>query len=127
MKRKLFAGPFLLEHKQNSFKGKWKSSNTTENCFECHGQLNWINPKTLSSEQHYQRQKIRESLEIKKANASKYRKNFNHGEANLAKTNTCNTLFVKLIEKKPTERFDVIFINSFATILFFICWKKTLI
>ena len=48
------------EHQQDSFNGKWESSGATEHCLECHGQFNCINPKTLSTEQQYHRQKIRE-------------------------------------------------------------------
>ena len=47
------------EHQQDSFNEKWESSGATEHCLECHGQFNWINPKTLSTEQQYQRRKIR--------------------------------------------------------------------
>ena len=59
------------EHQQDSFNGKWESSGSTEHCPECHGQFNWINRKTLSTEQQHHRRKIRESLEIKKAKTSK--------------------------------------------------------
>ena len=54
-----------IEPQQDSFHRKWESSGATEQCLECHGQFNWINPKTLSIEQQYHRRKIRESLEIK--------------------------------------------------------------
>ena len=50
-----------IEHQQDSFNGKWESSGATEHCLECHGQFNWINLKTLSTEQQYHRRKIRES------------------------------------------------------------------
>ena len=66
-----------IEHQQDSFNGKWESSGATEHCLECHGQFNWINPKTLSTEQQYHRRKIRESLEIKKAKTNKRRKVLN--------------------------------------------------
>ena len=49
-----------IEHQQNSFNGKWESSGTIEHSLDFHGQFNWINPKTLSTEQQYHRQKIRE-------------------------------------------------------------------
>ena len=74
------------EHQQDSFNGKWESSGTTEHCLECHGQFNWINPKTLSTEQQYHRRKRRESLEMVKTN--KRRKVLNRDEGNLVKTNT---------------------------------------
>ena len=85
-------------------------------CLEYHGQFNWINPKTLSFEQHYHRRKIRESLKSKKP---KPRKIENRGEGNLVKTNTWNPLFVKLIEKKTKQRLDIKFQNGFASILYF--------
>ena len=53
-----------IEYQQDSLKGKWESSGATEHCLECLGQFNLINLKTLSTKQQYQRQKIRESLEI---------------------------------------------------------------
>ena len=34
------------KQQQDSFNGKWESSGATEHCLECHGQFNWINPKT---------------------------------------------------------------------------------
>ena len=69
-----------LEHQQDSFNGKWESSGATEHCLECHGKFNWINPKTLSTEQQYHRRKIRESLEIKKAKTNKGRIVLNRDE-----------------------------------------------
>ena len=65
-----------IEHQQDSFNGKWESSGATEHCLECHGQFNWINPKTLSTEQQYHRRKIRESLEIKKTKKKRKKKRF---------------------------------------------------
>ena len=65
-----------IEHQQDSFNGNWKSSGATEHCLECHEQFNWINPKTLSTEQQYHRRKIRESLEIKKVKNEQKKKSF---------------------------------------------------
>ena len=64
----------IIEHQQDSFNEKWESSGSTEHCLECYGQFNWINPKTLSTEQQYHRLKLRESLKIKKAKTNKRRK-----------------------------------------------------
>ena len=47
------------EHQQDGFNGKRESSDATEHCLEFHGQFNWINPKTLSTEQQYHRRNIR--------------------------------------------------------------------
>ena len=93
-----------IEHQVDSFKGKWENSDATEHCLECHGQFSWINPKTLSTEQQYHRQKIRESLEIKKAKTNKRRKVLNRDEGNLVKTNTWTPLFVKLTEKETNTK-----------------------
>ena len=49
-----------IEHQQDSFNGKWESSGATEHCLECHGQFNWIKPKTLSTEHQHYRKKIRD-------------------------------------------------------------------
>ena len=38
------------EHQQDSIKGKWESSGATEHWLKCHGQFNWLHPKTLSRE-----------------------------------------------------------------------------
>lgn len=65
-----------------------KSSGATEHCLECNGQFNWINTKTLSTEQHYHRRKLRESLEIKKSKANRRKKVLSCDEGNLVKANT---------------------------------------
>ena len=93
-----------IEHQQDSFNGKWESSGATEHCLECHGQFNWINLKTFSTEQQYHRWKIWEPLEIKKAKANKRRKVLNGNEGNLVKTNTWTSIFAKLTEKETNTR-----------------------
>ena len=93
-----------IEHQQDSFNRKWGRLGGTEHFLECHGQFNWIKPKTLSTEQQYHRQKIRESLEIKKAKTKKRRKVLNHDEGNLVKTNTWIPLFAKLTEKETNTK-----------------------
>ena len=97
-----------MKHQQDSFKVsvKWKSSGATEHRLECHRQFNWINPKTLSTKQQYQRRKIRESLEIKKVKTNKRRKVLNRDERNLDKTNNWTPLFAKATEKE-TKRFSI--------------------
>ena len=94
----------IIEHQQYSFNRRCVSSGATEHCLECHGQFNWINPKTLSTEQQYHRRKIRESLEIKKAKTNKRRKVLNHDEGNLIKTNMWTPLFAKLTEKETNTK-----------------------
>ena len=41
-----------VKYQPDSVNGKWESSGATEteHCLECHGQFNWINLKTLSTE-----------------------------------------------------------------------------
>ena len=39
-----------IEHQQDSIKGKWESLGAMEHCLKCHGQFNWLHPKTLSRE-----------------------------------------------------------------------------
>ena len=93
-----------IEHQQDSFNGKWESSDATEHCLECHGQFNWINPKTLPTEQQYHRRKTRELLEIKKAKTNKRRKILNRDEGHLVKTNTWTPLFAKLTEEETNTK-----------------------
>ena len=93
-----------IEHQQDRFNGKWESSGATEHLLECHGQFNWINPKTLSTEQQNHRRKIVESLEVKKAKTNKRRKVLNRDEGNLVKTNTWTPLFAKLTEKETNTK-----------------------
>ena len=52
------------------------SSGSTEDFQECHGQFNWMHDKTLSTEQQDHRQKIRESLELKKSKNEQKKKSF---------------------------------------------------
>ena len=54
-----------IEHQKDSFKGKWDNSGATEHILTCHGQFNWIHPKTIARENDYRKRKIREALEIK--------------------------------------------------------------
>ena len=93
-----------IEHQQDSFNGKWDNSGAIEHCLECPGQFNRINPKTLTNEQQYHRQKIRESFKIKMAKTNKRRKVSNRDEGNLVKTNTWTSLFAKLTEKETNTK-----------------------
>ena len=115
-----------IEHQQDSFNGKWESSGATEHCLECHGQFNWINPKTLSTEQQYHRRKIRESLEIKKAKTNKRRKVLNRDERNLVKTNTWTPFFVTLNRKRNQHKYLTSNLETgFNSILYFNdVWKR---
>ena len=43
---------------------KWEASGRTEHSKDCHGQFNWLHPKTLAKLSNIHGRKIRESLEI---------------------------------------------------------------
>ena len=87
-----------IEHKQYSLKGKWDSSGATEHTLTCHGQFNWIYPKTIVRENDYRKRKIRKVLEIKKAKHNKKIKVLNRDEGNLVKTNTWTPLLANINE-----------------------------
>ena len=38
-----------IEHQEDSFGGKWVASGATEHSRDCHGQFNWLHPKTLQN------------------------------------------------------------------------------
>ena len=48
-----------IEHQQNSFKGKCDNSGATEHSLICHGQINWIHPKTIARENDYRKRKYK--------------------------------------------------------------------
>ena len=77
-----------IEYQQDSKKGKWESSGATAHCLKCHGQFNWLHPKTLSREARYKSRKIRESLEIKRSKCNSSKSNINRDDGNFVKTNT---------------------------------------
>ena len=55
-----------IEHQQDSIKGNWESSGTAEHTKECHGEFNWIHPRTITVMSNMYKGKVREALEIKK-------------------------------------------------------------
>ena len=81
-----------IEHQQDGMKGKWESPGATEQCLKCHGQINWLHPKTLSREARYKNRKIRESLEIKRSKCDSSKLNINCDDGNFVKTNTWTPL-----------------------------------
>ena len=86
---------------------------------ECHGQFNWINSKTLSTEQQYHKRKIREPLEIRKAKITKRRKLLNRNGNQLDSRQTQGLHFLSMqLKLKPTQRCDVKFKNYFNRILY---------
>ena len=48
-----------IEHQQDSIRRKWENLGATEHCLKCHGQFNWLHPKTLSRKARYKSRKIR--------------------------------------------------------------------
>ena len=46
--------------------GKWESSGATEHIKECHGQFDWLHPKTVRISPYMLKGKIREALEMNK-------------------------------------------------------------
>ena len=53
-----------IEHQQDSIKGNWESSGATEYTKECHGQFNWIHPRTIAVMSNMYKRKVCEALEI---------------------------------------------------------------
>ena len=53
-----------IEHQQDSIKGNWESFGATEHTKECHGQFNWIHPRTIVVMSNMYKRKVREALEI---------------------------------------------------------------
>ena len=81
-----------IEYQQDSIKGKWESSGANEHCSECHGQFNWLHPKTLSTEARYKSRKIWESLGIIRSKCNSSKLNINSDDGNFVKTNTWTPL-----------------------------------
>ena len=55
-----------IEHQQDSMSGNWESSGATEHTKECHGQFDWLHPKTVRISTCLYEIKICEALEISK-------------------------------------------------------------
>ena len=53
-----------IEHQQDTIKGNWESSGTTEHTKECHGQFNWIHRRTIALMSKMHKRMVREALEI---------------------------------------------------------------
>ena len=62
-------------------------SGASEHCLKCHGQFNWLHPKTLSTEARYKIRKVRESLETKRSKCDSSKSSINRDDGNLVKTN----------------------------------------
>ena len=64
MKKCLFTQS--VENQHDSMTGKWESSDATEHTKSCHGQCDWLHPRTLARLINLKQRKICEFLEISK-------------------------------------------------------------
>ena len=89
-----------IEHQQDSMNGKWESSGATEHTKECHGQFDWLHPKTVPISPYICERKIREALEINKLKTINEKdKTFtvlNRDNGDYVKTNSWKPLFMKM-------------------------------
>ena len=89
-----------IEHQQDSMIGKWESSGATEHTKECHGQFDWLHPKTLRISPYIYEKKIREALKIYKLKTiNKKDKTFsvlNRDNGDYITTNSWKSLFMKM-------------------------------
>ena len=78
---------------------KWESSGATEHTKECHGQFDWLLPKTVRISPYMYERKIREALEIDRVKAVNEKdKTFtvlNRDKCDYATTNSWKPLFMK--------------------------------
>ena len=85
-------GPFFLpcieEHSKN-----------------CHGQFNWLHPKTLTREDNYYYRKINEALEIQCHKAGPQEESgINRDTGNYVQTNSWRAFFYTWKKERPNER-----------------------
>ena len=89
-----------IEHQQDSMSGKWESSGAPEHTKECHGQFDWLHPKTVRISPYMYERKIREALEINKLKTiNEMNKTFivlNRDNGDYFTTNSWKPLFVKM-------------------------------
>ena len=90
-----------IEHQQDSISRKWESSGATEHtCHECHGQFNWLHPKTVRISPYMYERKIHEVLEINKLKTiTEKDKTFtvlNRDNGDYITTNSWKALFMKM-------------------------------
>ena len=81
-----------IKHQEDSMTGKWEALGATEHSKNCHGQFNWLHPKTLAKLSNIHERKIRKSLEINnletKAEYNKSIKVLNRDRSNIINTNS---------------------------------------
>ena len=80
--------------------GKWEALGTIEHSKDCHGWLNWLQPKTLAKLSNIHKRKIRESLQINnletKTEYDRSIKVLNRDQGNIVNTNSWKPLFCKI-------------------------------
>ena len=92
----------ITEHEKNVFNGEWKQSGATEHAKNCPSQFEWDDASTLAIEPNYRRRKIRESLEIRRAQRSQ-RLVVNRDQGTMIQTDAWDVLMGKI---------DVNYLNS---------------
>ena len=89
-----------IEHQEDSMAEKWEASDAVEHSKDCHGQVNWLHPKTLAKLSNICERKIREWLEINNLETkSEYEKSIkvlNRDRGNIVNTNSWKPLFRKI-------------------------------
>ena len=89
-----------IEHQQDSMKGNWESSGATEHTKECHGQFNWIHPRTIALMPNMYKRKVHEALEINRLKTlnetDKAFKVLNRDNGDYVTTNSWKPLFRKI-------------------------------
>ena len=80
--------------------GKWEPFGATEHTKECHGQFDWLHPKTVRISPYINERKIREALEINKLTEKLNRNNkiftvFNRDNGGYVMANSGKPLFLK--------------------------------
>ena len=89
-----------IEHQQDSMKGNWELSGATEHTEECHGQFNWIHPKTIALMSNMYKRKVRAAIEINRLKilneTDKTFKVLNRDNGDYVTTNSWKPLFRKI-------------------------------
>ena len=89
-----------IEHQEDSMSGKWESLGATEHMKECHGQFDWLHPKTICISPHMYKRKICKALEINKLRTINEKDKtltvLNRDNSDYVKMNSWKLLFMKM-------------------------------
>ena len=92
-----------IEFRQSSMKGRCDKSGVTEHSKDCHGQFNWLHPKTVAITNNFHQRKIRESLEINllqtKVEQEVEKSILNRDNGNRVNTSSWKPFFSKLLKR----------------------------